>query len=363
MLFGARGSEVEAVAAAADELRARSAGDTVTYVANRNINYTNQCTYHCGFCAFSQGSRHAAGRTAPYLLDVDEVARMAQDAWEGGATEVCLQGGIHPRFTGDFYASLVESVKAAAPGIHVHAFSPLEIWQGARTVGSSVADYLLRLKDAGLGSLPGTAAEILDDEVRAELCPKKINTAQWSEVVSTAHELGIPSTATIMFGHIDSPRAWANHLEVLRGIQERTGGFTEIVPLPFVHMETPVYRSGRARPGPTWDETVLMHAVCRIALDGLVDNVQASWVKLGLDGASRLLEAGCNDLGGTLAEENISRAAGGEHGQTATPRCLEVTIRAAGRVPAPRTTLYEMLAPAEGPGGSRPSARKGGRGR
>jgi len=346
-LFGARGSEVEAVAAAADRLRSRSVGDTVTYVVNRNINYTNRCVYRCGFCAFSQGARRASGREAPYLLDLDEVARMAQEAWERGATEVCLQGGIHPRFTGDFYVSLVESVKAAAPGIHVHGFSPLEVWQGARTVGASVPEFLLRLKEAGLGSLPGTAAEILDDEVRAELCPEKISTAQWSEVVAAAHELGIPSTATIMFGHIDSPRAWARHLSVVRDIQERTGGFTEMVPLPFVHMEAPIYRRGHARPGPTWDEVVLVHAVSRIALDGLVGNIQASWVKLGLDGASLLLQAGCNDLGGTLTEESISRAAGGAHGQAVTSGRLESVIRGAGRVPAQRSTLYEVLEPAD----------------
>jgi FO synthase len=347
MLFGSRGSEVEAVADVANQLRARRVGVTATYVVNRNINYTNRCIYHCGFCAFSQASRSAAGRAARYLLSADEVARRAQEAWAGGATEVCLQGGIHPRFTGDYYVSLVESVKAAAPGIHVHGFSPHEVWRGAQTSGTSVADFLTRLKEAGLGSLPGTAAEILDDEVRAELCPDKISATQWCEIVSTAHDLGIPSTATIMFGHIDSPRAWARHLDLVGQIQERTGGFTEMVPLPFVHMQAPIYRRGRSRPGPTWDEVVLVHAVSRIALDGLVDNVQASWAKLGLDGASLLLRAGCNDLGGTLTEENISRAAGAVHGEAMTPGRLEAAIRGAGLVPARRNTLYEVLASAD----------------
>jgi FO synthase len=341
-LLGARGREVEAVAAVADELRRRSGGDRVTYVVNRNINYTNRCTYRCGFCAFSRGARDSAGREAPFLLEVEEVARRAAAAWEGGATEVCLQGGIHPAFTGDFYVEVVEAVRAAAPGVHVHAFSPLEVWQGAESLGVGVGDFLRRLKDAGLGSLPGTAAEVLDDEVRRVLCPDKIDTTRWVEVVTAAHGLGVPTSATIMFGHVDSPAAWARHLEVIRRTQERTGGFTEFVPLPFVHMEAPIYRRGRARPGPTWDEVVLVHAVARIALDGLFGNVQASWVKLGLDGAAALLGAGCNDLGGTLMEESISRAAGAAHGCGVTAAGMEEAIRAAGRVPARRSTLYAV---------------------
>jgi FO synthase len=225
----------------------------------------------------------------------------------------------------------------------VHGFTPLEVWQGAQTLGVSVRDFLARLRDAGLGTLPGTAAEILDDRVRAHLCPDKVRTSEWAEVMITAHELGLRATTTMMFGHIDGPRAWANHLEVLRRIQRRTGGFTEFVPLPFVHMASPIFLQGKARPGPTWDEVVLVHAVGRIALAGLIDNIQASWVKLGLDGGARLLAAGCNDLGGTLMDENISRASGASHGQLATPEELEAAIRSAGRVPARRTTVYELI--------------------
>ena len=341
LLLGARGGEVEAVAAAADELRRRAKGDTVTCVVNRNINYTNHCAYRCGFCAFS---RSAGDGEAPYLMTVEEVAAQAAAAAAAGATEVCLQGGIHPAFTGDFYASLVAAVAAAAPGIHVHAFSPLEVWQGARSLGVAVPDFLRRLRDAGLGSLPGTAAEVLDDEVRRVLCPRKIGTAEWVEVVAAAHRLGIPTSATIMFGHADSPASWARHFEVVRRLQERTGGFTEFVQLPFVHMEAPLYRQGRARPGPTWDEVVLVHAVARMAFDGLIGNVQASWVKLGFDGAAALLAAGANDLGGTLMEESISRSAGAAHGSAVSAEDLERLIRAAGRVPARRTTLYETPA-------------------
>jgi FO synthase len=348
-LLTARGAEVEAVAAAADEVRRRARGETVTYVVNRNINYTNRCIYRCGFCAFSRGAGAAAGREAPFLMTVGEVADLAAAAAAAGATEVCLQGGIHPAFTGDFYAALVGAVRAAAPGLHIHAFSPLEVWQGAQSLGVTVPDFLRRLRDAGLGSLPGTAAEILDDEVRRVLCPDKLTTARWVEVVDAAHRLGIPTTATIMFGHIESPLSWARHFEVVRRLQEQTGGFTEFVPLPFVHMEAPLYRQGRARPGPTWDEVVLVHAVARLALDGLVGNIQASWVKLGLDGAAALLGAGASDLGGTLMEESISRAAGAAHGPAVSTGDLEEAIRGAGRVPVRRTTLYEVPATAPAP--------------
>ena len=342
-LFRARGPEVEAVARVADELRRRRAGDTVTYVVNRNINYTNQCYFRCGFCGFSRGPKSLNLRGDPYILNVHEVVHRSVEAWERGATEVCLQGGIHPDFTGDFYVSVLEAIKQRLPQMHVHGFTPLEVWQGAHTLGVSVREFLTRLRDAGLGTLPGTAAEILDDRVRAHLCPDKVRTAEWAEVMITAHELGLRATTTMMMGHIDGPRSWANHLEVLRQIQRRTGGFTEFVPLPFVHMGSPIFLQGRARPGPTWDEVVLVHAVGRIALDGLIDNIQASWVKLGLDGGRRLLEAGCNDLGGTLMDENISRASGAAHGQLATPEQIEATIRAAGRRPARRTTVYELI--------------------
>jgi FO synthase len=339
-LFRARGSEVEAIARVADTLRARRCGDTVTYVVNRNINYTNQCYFRCGFCGFSRGPKSLNLRGDPYILNVHEVVHRSVEAWERGATEVCLQGGIHPDFDGDFYVSVLEGIKARLPDMHVHGFTPLEVWQGAHTLGISVREFLVRLRDAGLGTLPGTAAEILDDRVRMHLCPDKVRTAEWAEVMITAHELGLRSTTTMMMGHIDGPRAWANHLEVLRQIQRRTGGFTEFVPLPFVHMGSPIFLQGKSRPGPTWDEVVLVHAVGRIALDGLIDNIQASWVKLGLAGGARLLEAGCNDLGGTLMDENISRASGAAHGQLATPEELEGAIRGAGRTPARRTTVY-----------------------
>ena len=340
-LFGARGDEVDAIARVADELRRDSVGDAVSYVVNRNINYTNQCYFRCGFCAFSKGPSSLNLRVAPYLLEVHEVAFRAKEAWEAGATEVCLQGGIHPEFTGDFYVALVEAVKQAVPDMHVHGFTPLEVWQGAETLGIGIPEFLGRLAQAGLGTLPGTAAEILDDRVRAHLCPDKLTTAEWAHVMIVAHEMGLHSTATMMFGHIDDPVSWANHFEVLRSIQRRTGGFTEFVPLPFVHMGAPIFLRGRARPGPTWDEVVLVHAVARVAFTGLIDNIQASWVKLGLDGGTALLRAGCNDMGGTLMNENISRAAGSEHGQAVSAQEIEAAITASGRTPVRRTTLYE----------------------
>ena len=342
-LFGAVGDQIDAVAHAADILRERAVGDTVSYVVNRNINYTNMCYFRCGFCAFSKGPRSLDLRGEPYLMSLEEIVARAREAWERGATEVTLQGGIHPDFTGSFYIEVVEAIKAELPDMHIHGFTPLEVWQGAETLGVGVREFLTRLRDAGLGTLPGTAAEILDDGVRRHLCPDKIRTAQWAEVMLIAHDLGLASTATIMFGHIDGPRSWARHLEVLRRIQARTGGFTELVPLPFVHMGSPIYLRGRARPGPTWDEVVLVHAVARIALDGLLPNIQASWVKLGLDGAGRLLSAGCNDLGGTLMGEIITRSAGASHGEEVSPAELERTIIDAGRIPTRRDTLYQRL--------------------
>ncbi len=342
-LFRARGDEVDAIAAVADELRQRARGDTVTFVVNRNINYTNQCTFKCGFCAFSKGPRSLNLRGEPYLMSVAQVVERSVEAAQRGATEVCLQGGIHPDFDGDFYVDLVESIKHHLPEMHIHGFTPLEVWQGAETLGVPVGEYLGRLRTAGLGTLPGTAAEILDDDVRLHLCADKIRTAQWAEVMLAAHEIGLRSTGTIMFGHIDSPASWANHFEVLRSIQRRTGGITEIVPLPFVHMGAPIYLRGRARPGPTWDEVVLMHSVARIAFDGLIVNIQASWVKLGLPTAGRLLAAGCNDLGGTLMDETISRSAGAAHGTAVEGADLAEVARSVGRVPAQRNTLYEIL--------------------
>jgi len=345
-LFRARGEDLAAVVAAADELRREVCGDTVTYVVTRNINYTNVCYFRCGFCAFSKGKLAANLRGAPYLVPLHEIVRRCEEAWERGATEVCLQGGIHPGFTGDFYLDVCRAIKEVLPELHVHAYSALEVWQGAATLGLPLQDYLGRLHAAGLASLPGTAAEILDDEIRAVICPDKVTTDQWLEVHETAHEVGLRSTTTIMFGHVDGPRNWARHLLRLRDQQRRSGGFTEFVPLPFVHMEAPLYLQGRARRGPTLREAVLMHAVGRLALHPWITNVQASWVKLGLDGARMALRAGANDLGGTLMNESISRAAGASHGQELPPEEMESTIRAVGRTPRQRTTLYGR-APAE----------------
>jgi FO synthase len=347
MLFRARGDEVDAIAAVADILRQRTNGDVVTYVVNRNINYTNQCTFKCGFCAFSKGPRSLNLRGEPYLMAIPQVVERAVEASNRGATEVCLQGGIHPDFDGNFYVNLVESIKEYLPDMHIHGFTPLEVWQGAETLGVPLRDYLVRLRDAGLGTLPGTAAEILDDDVRLHLCADKIRTAQWAEVMMTAHSLGLRSTATIMFGHVDSPASWANHFEVLRHIQTETGGITEIVPLPFVHMGAPIFLRGQARPGPTWDEVLLMHSVARLAFDGLIDNIQASWVKLGLGAGGRLLNAGCNDLGGTLMDETISRSAGAAHGTSVEAADMEALIRSVGRIPARRSTLYDILESAD----------------
>jgi FO synthase len=344
-LFAARGPEVDEICAAADALRAQVNGDVVTYVVNRNINYTNVCSYACSFCAFSKGKLHDHLRGRPYDLALEEIARRAQEAWQRGATEVCLQGGIHPAYTGDTYLTLLRTVKEAVPGMHVHAFSPLEISHGAQTLGVSVAAYLERLRKAGLGSLPGTAAEILDDEVRARICPDKLNTREWLDVVGTAHAVGLRTTATIMFGHVEDTRSWAAHLLHIRDLQERTGGFTEFVPLPFVHMEAPMYLKGGARRGPTWREVMLIHAVARLALHPLVTNIQASWVKAGPAGVARLLAAGVNDCGGTLMNESISRAAGTQHGQELPPEAMEAMISAAGRAPRQRTTLYRAVDP------------------
>jgi FO synthase len=343
-LFAARGPEVEEICAAADALRAKTSGDVVHYVVNRNINYTNVCSYACSFCAFSKGKLSDDLRGRPYDLALEEISRRTVEAWQRGATEVCLQGGIHPAYTGDTYLTLLRTVKQAVPGIHVHAFSPLEIFHGAQTLGISVGAFLERLRVAGLGSLPGTAAEILDDDVRAKICPDKLDTRQWLDVVATAHQTGLRTTATIMFGHVERPISWASHLLHLRDLQERTNGLTEFVPLPFVHMEAPMYLKGAARKGPTWRETLLMHAVARLVLHPLVTNIQASWVKLGPAGVAKALEAGANDCGGTLMNESISRAAGTQHGQELPPECMDALIRGAGRVPRQRTTLYGPVA-------------------
>jgi FO synthase len=342
-LFTARGEEVAAIARLADEVRRQTNGEVVTYVITRNINYTNICYFRCQFCAFSKGKLSENLRGRPELLSIREVVDRCHEAVARGATEVCMQGGIHPSFTGDFYIELLRAIKAELPQLHVHAYSPLEVYQGAQTTGRTVAEQLRLLREAGLGTLPGTAAEILDDRVRRYLCPDKINTAQWTEVIKEAHRQGLKTTSTIMFGSIDGPENWARHLMVLRDIQEETGGFTELVPLPFVHMEAPIYRKGRSRKGPTWEEVVKMHAVARLALRGFIDNIQVSWVKCGLDGCRLILNAGANDLGGTLMNESISRAAGASHGQEVTPEEMRATIRSIGRIPAQRSTTYEIL--------------------
>jgi len=339
-LLESRGGEMQRVLGAADDLRREICGDEVTYVVTRNIQYTNVCYFRCGFCAFSKGKLARNLRGAPYLVPREEIVRRTHEAWERGATEVCLQGGIHPAFTGDYYADVIRAIKEAVPDIHVHAFSALEIWQGAATLDLDLETYLAHLRDLGLGSLPGTAAEVLDDDVRRIICPDKVTTAQWLRVHDAAHRVGLRSNVTLMFGHADTPRSWARHLLRAREQQERSGGFTELVPLPFVPMEAPMYVKGLARRGPTFRETLLVHAVGRLALHPWITNIQASWVKLGPDGTRQALRAGVNDLGGTLMNESISRSAGAEYGQELPPERMEELIRSAGRVPRQRTTLY-----------------------
>ncbi|WP_426572948.1 5-amino-6-(D-ribitylamino)uracil--L-tyrosine 4-hydroxyphenyl transferase CofH [Aquihabitans sp. McL0605] len=339
-LFSARGREVAAVAQLADELRQEVIGDTVTWVSNRNINYTNVCTFKCQFCGFSKGPKSLNLRGTPYLLTLDDIAQRAVEAREMGATEVCLQGGIHPDFDGDYYIDVARAVKDAVPDMHVHGFTALEVTEGAKRLDEPLATYLQRLVDVGLATLPGTAAEILDDEVRAILCSDKVNTQEWLDAHRTAHSVGLHSNVTIMFGSIEHPRSWAKHLVRTRDLQAETGGFTEFVPLPFVHMASPIYLRKRARRGPTWREVVLMHAVGRIAYHGFIPNIQASWVKLGVPGVRQLLQAGVNDLGGTLIDENISRAAGASHGQGMDEAGFRAVVEPLGRRLEQRTTLY-----------------------
>jgi FO synthase len=347
-LFAARGPEVVAVAEVADGLRRSAVGDVVTFVVNRNINYTNVCTFRCKFCAFSKGPLSLNLRGSPYLLELGEITRRVVEAEQAGATEVCLQGGIHPDFDGTYYLEVLKAVRAGSERVHIHAFTALEVHEGARRLGEPLDAYLVQLRDAGLHTLPGTAAEILDDEVRAVLCPDKVNTERWLEVHRVAHSVGLRSNVTIMFGAVEHPVHWARHLVRTRALQKETGGFTEFVPLPFVHMASPIYLQNKARRGPTFRETLLMHAVGRIAYHGWIDNIQASWVKVGAEGARQLLASGCNDLGGTLMDENISRAAGSKHGQ----RMEEVDFRdlaeSVGRHLEQRTTLYGRVLPAAG---------------
>ncbi len=341
-LFSARGPEVSMVAEVADDLRRQVVGDAVTFVQNRNINYTNVCTFKCRFCAFSKGPLSLNLRGAPYLLELDEITRRVAEAEAEGATEVCLQGGIHPNFDGDYYVHVLGAVRAASERIHIHGFTALEVTEGARRSEVPLADYLVRLKEAGLKTLPGTAAEILDDDIRALICPDKINTEQWLEAHRTAHSVGLRSNITIMFGSVEQPLHWARHMVRTRDLQRETGGFTEFVPLPFVHMATPIYLQRKARRGPTFRETLLMHSVARIAYHGDIDNIQVSWVKMGVEGSRQLLQAGANDLGGTLMDENISRAAGAKHGQRMGVEELEALVAPLGRPLVRRSTLYAM---------------------
>ena len=339
-LFKTSGKHINELAELADDLTRSVHGNKVTFVKNRNINYTNQCYYKCGFCGFSKGPQSLDLKEKPYTLTPDEVLQRTIEAHQTGASEVCLQGGIHPSYTGDFYIDLVKRIKQELPEMHIHGFTPLEIWQGANTVNKSVEAYLAELKEAGLGTLPGTAAEILDDRIRKYLCDDKITSSQWGYVMEVAHSIGIKSTATIMFGHIDDLESWVNHFQLIKDIQIKTNGFTEIVPLPFVHMGSPIFLQGKSMPGPTWDEVILMHALARIYFHNTIDNIQASWVKLGHDGAKVLLRSGVNDLGGTLINENISRASGANHGQETTDTEFINLIKDAGKVPYLRNTLY-----------------------
>ncbi len=343
-LFAARGPEVTAIAAAADAQRAHSVGETVTWVHNRNINYTNVCTFKCRFCGFSKGPLSLNLRGKPYLLTLDDIAGRAAEAQALGATEVTLQGGIHPDFDGDYYIDVCRAVAEAAPGIHIHGFTALEVTEGAKRLGEPLEDYLRRLIDVGLRSLPGTAAEILDDGIRSILCPDKVSTEEWLHAHETAHHVGLGSNITIMFGSVEQPVHWARHLVATRELQKRTGGFTEFVPLPFVHMASPIYLQRKSRRGPTFRETLLVHAVARLAYSGLIDNIQASWVKIGIDGVRQLLHAGVNDLGGTLMNENISRAAGATHGQGLEPDDFARIVAPLGRPLDQRTTLYGRAA-------------------
>jgi 7,8-didemethyl-8-hydroxy-5-deazariboflavin synthase CofH subunit/7,8-didemethyl-8-hydroxy-5-deazariboflavin synthase CofG subunit len=347
-LFSARGPEVPMVAEVADDLRRQVVGDAITFVQNRNINYTNVCTFKCRFCAFSKGPLSLNLRGAPYLLELSEITRRVAEAEAEGATEVCLQGGIHPDFDGDYYVHVLGAVRAASERIHIHGFTALEVTEGARRSEVPLADYLIRLKEAGLKTLPGTAAEILEDDIRALICPDKINTEQWLEAHRTAHSVGLRSNITIMFGSVEQPLHWARHMVRTRALQRETGGFTEFVPLPFVHMATPIYLQRKARRGPTFRETLLMHSVARIAYHGDIDNIQVSWVKMGVRGSRQVLQAGANDLGGTLMDENISRAAGAQHGQRMGVEELEALVAPLGRPLVRRSTLYALVGSASG---------------
>jgi len=338
VLATAQGPAFEALVAVADRLRRENVGDAITYVVNRNINFTNVCFVGCSFCGFGRGP------AAPdaYSLSFDEVVRRAREAWERGATEVCVQGGLPRDLDGFFYRDLLRAIKHAIPGMHVHAFSPMEIDYGVTKTGMALRDYLQMMKDEGLGSIPGTAAEILDDRVRQELSPNKLPAARWVEIITAAHELGIPTTSTMMYGHVEEPADWVRHMLLLRAIQKRTGGFTEFVPLGFIHENTRLYRHGGARPGAKRDEHLRVHALARVLFHGAIKNLQVSWVKLGFEMSLACLQAGANDFSGTLMEESISKAAGATFGEYVPPEEFRARIRSIGRVPAERTTIYKI---------------------
>ncbi len=338
LLATAEGHSLDALVTFADALRRDTIGDTITYVVNRNINFTNVCFVGCSFCGFGKGP----GAPDAYSLSVDGVVRKARDAWEKGATEVCIQGGLPRDLDGFFYRDILRAIKREIPGMHVHAFSPMEISHGVDKTGMALRDYLRMMKEEGLGSIPGTAAEILDDRVRRELSPNKLPVARWVEIISTAHELGIPSTSTMMYGHVEEPADWVRHILLLRSIQKRTGGFTEFVPLGFIHENTRLYKHGGARPGARREEHLRVHALARVLLHGAIQNIQVSWVKLGFETSLACLNAGANDFSGTLMEENISKAAGATFGEYVSPQDFRRMIRSIGRAPAERTTTYKI---------------------
>ena len=340
VLFGTEGQEYSALVMTADELRRRTVGDIVTYVVNRNINFTNVCIKRCGFCAFSRDFRQEEG----YLLPTEEIIRRSKEAWDYGATEVCVQAGLPPKMEGDLYIRLCEAIKKELPDMHIHGFSPEEVLYGSIRSDCTIKAYLTELKAAGVGSLPGTSAEVLDQELRDKISPGRITVDQWTEVITTAHELGIPTTSTVMFGYLETPTQLAKHLDLIRGIQMQTGGITEFVPLSFVHTEAPMFMKGLVddvRPGPSGIDVIKMHAIARIMLNNWIPNIQASWVKEGPRMSQLLLTAGVNDLGGTLINESISTAAGAQHGQLMRPSEFRQLIRQAGRIPAERYTTYK----------------------
>jgi 7,8-didemethyl-8-hydroxy-5-deazariboflavin synthase CofH subunit len=337
-LATAEGSALDALVGVADQLRRETVGDAITYVVNRNINFTNVCFVGCSFCGFGRGP----GAADAYSLSFEEVVRRAREAWERGATEVCVQGGLPRDLDGFFYRDLLRAIKHAIPEMHVHAFSPMEIDYGVTKTGMALRDYLRMMKDEGLGSIPGTAAEILDDRVRKELSPNKLPAGRWVEIITAAHELGIPTTSTMMYGHVEEPADWVRHISLLRSIQKRTGGFTEFVPLGFIHEKTRLYRHGGARPGAKREEHLRVHALARLLLHGAIKNLQVSWVKLGFEMSLACLQAGANDFSGTLMEESISKAAGATFGEYVPPEEFRARIRSIGRVPAERTTTYKI---------------------